>query len=438
MHKIKRLIGERICEDCTREIQNAIDSVYNAGGGTVILNDGEYHLKSILLKSNVTLYLKAGAYIKGSRNPDDYDISDILICPEGLDYTAVGENCPVAYLGRDFIKPSGSVNPFSRWSRAIIKAYRAKNISVIGEDGATFDGQNCYDALGEEKFRGPHFINFHECDGITLKGYTIKNSSNWANAMFTSSNILCEKIRVWAGHDGIDFLSCDNIVIRDCILQSGDDCLAGFDCNNVLIENCEMNTACNAIRVGGNNMVIRNCYIHGPGLFGHRNTMTLQEKMDGVVAYATNARNNMITMFEYYSDFRYRGRKPAEIVIEDCIVENCNRLVSNLFSIPRHIWAKNSPLTSITLKNVKAKGVKDPCLLYASKEFPMKALFVGCDIQIEQANFAIADNCSVIAFENTKIRSIKAPTITLVSNCDNVVFIDSTKLRKLSGEIQDI
>ena len=46
------------CENVTEKIQKAIDEVSINGGGRVVLNDGEYLLKSILLKSDVCLYLK--------------------------------------------------------------------------------------------------------------------------------------------------------------------------------------------------------------------------------------------------------------------------------------------------------------------------------------------------------------------------------------------
>jgi polygalacturonase len=111
------------CENVTGKIQNAIDEVSANGGGKVILNDGEYLLKSILLKSDVCLYLKAGVFIKGSRNVDDYDLSAIFSCPDGEDYLSI-ENCPLAKSGRGYKKTGGSNNPFSRWSRALIKAYR--------------------------------------------------------------------------------------------------------------------------------------------------------------------------------------------------------------------------------------------------------------------------------------------------------------------------
>ena len=59
--------------DDTALLQGAIDDCFLAGGGKVTLSDGVYNIKTIRLRSNITLYLKSGAYIKASRNIADYD-----------------------------------------------------------------------------------------------------------------------------------------------------------------------------------------------------------------------------------------------------------------------------------------------------------------------------------------------------------------------------
>jgi len=401
--------------NATKDIQRAIDQVHESGGGKVVLNDGEYHVSSVLLRSNVTLLLKAKVVLKGSRDPEEYDLSELLKCPEGADYSADAKENPIAYLGRCSIKPSSSTDPFSRWSRALIKAYRAKNIAVIGEKGATIDGQNCYDALGEQGFRGPHFINFHECDGITLRGYTLKNCSNWGNAIFTSSNILCEDITVIAGFDGIDIFSCDNVIIRNSCFQTGDDCIAGYDNCNVLVENCEFNTACNALRIGGNNYRISNCYFHGPGLYGFRGSLSLEEKKAGKIARADNSRVDMVQAISYYCDARYQLRKPAEhIVIEDCRMENCGALIEYCFTLPEYKWQKNSPLNDITFERVTIKGLSKPSQLYAPADVPLRLTFRDCKLELAERNFAIVDYSSRIHFENVEISGVQDPVITIV------------------------
>lgn len=417
-------------ENATQTIQKAIDELFSIGGGRVVIHKGEYQISSLLLRSDVTLYLKAGACLKGSRLPDDYDISDRLSPESGENYTDA-QNCPIAHTGRGWIKPSGSTNPFSRWSRAMIKAYRAKNIAIIGEQGAVFDGQNCYDEKGEEGFRGPHFINFHECEGIHLRGYTLQNSSNWGHALFTSSHILCEELTILAGHDGIDFLSCDDVTIRCCTIRSGDDAIAGFDCKNVLVEDCFFSTACNAMRIGGE-VTVRRCRIVGSGEYGHRVSMTLEEKKAGKIAYADNARHNMLSAFEYYSDFRYAIRSRSDIVIEDCEIENCDKLISYCFTLPKHQWCKNEPLHSLKLQGVRAKNVGLGCRLYAPDDHPLTVECKNCTFEINNEEFGIAQNTS-LSFENVRFTS-NPPLYFTVSRNTDVRFVNSDTMELKKSE----
>ena len=386
-------------ENVTGKIQNAIDEVSANGGGTVILNDGEYLLKSILLKSGVCLYLKSGVLVKGSRNVDDYDLSAILIQPEDTDYTSV-ENCPIAYSGRGYVTAKGKSNsPFSRWSRALIKAYRAKNISIIGEQGATFDGQNVYDELGEENYRGPHFLNFHECENVHLKGYTLKHSGNWGNNIWTSHRILIEDLTVLAGHDGIDIMSCDDVVIRNCDLQTGDDCIAGFDNQVVLVENCKLNSACNALRIGGNTFRVRNCEIYGPGKYGHRYSMPLEEKIRGDIAYPDKNRNNTEAAINYYCDDRFKVRLPISIQIEDCTITNCDKLLDYGFTDEKRRWIKNKPMEMISFKGVTATGMKGASELFAPSYLPLEMECKDCHFEILSGEFAKYENTN-FTFEN--------------------------------------
>src|SRR5512133_1436323 len=56
----------------TAAINRAVDACHAAGGGVVYMPPGVYHSGTVLLRSNVTLYLEAGATLLGSKNLADY------------------------------------------------------------------------------------------------------------------------------------------------------------------------------------------------------------------------------------------------------------------------------------------------------------------------------------------------------------------------------
>jgi polygalacturonase len=59
-------------ELATKAIQQAVDACFLAGGGTVIIPRGTFITGTVVLKSNVTIYLEPGALLLGSKNLDDY------------------------------------------------------------------------------------------------------------------------------------------------------------------------------------------------------------------------------------------------------------------------------------------------------------------------------------------------------------------------------
>ena len=60
--------------DATTLIQQAIDDVFKAGGGRVVIGRGFYPVKGLRLRSRVTLYLECGAVLQASRIAKDFDI----------------------------------------------------------------------------------------------------------------------------------------------------------------------------------------------------------------------------------------------------------------------------------------------------------------------------------------------------------------------------
>ena len=60
---------------CTEAIQKTIDACAKAGGGRVCLHNGRFVAGTLRLRSNVILYIEAGAMLVGSTNVDDYPSS---------------------------------------------------------------------------------------------------------------------------------------------------------------------------------------------------------------------------------------------------------------------------------------------------------------------------------------------------------------------------
>ena len=417
----------------TKAIQSAIDDCFRKGGGVVVVPAGTYRTGGIRIRSNVTLYLKSGALLLGSRNPEDYFtyLDDTI---EPLKETALTEfpRCS-SQEARKLMQEQGREAEYytgyyqragRRWNNALIRAIHAENVAIIGEPGSMIDGADCYDALGEEGYRGPHGITMHDCKNVLFKGYTMQNSSNWGHNIVRCTNVSCKNLTVLAGHDGVHFTQCHNVDVRDCDFHTGDDCVAGFANINFTVKNCKVNSSCNGFRIGRTNVFIQDCYIYGPGRYAHRYFLTEEEKRAGKQAISSeikNARNNMISAVTYYADFSFPiEERPSNIVIQDCVIENTDRFLHYNYS-GNEIWQKQRPLGDITFRNIKAKNIKMPINAYGDASDPvavtMESIVISDSPEFSAEALVHACHYKKIVLDNVVLTSV--PCKVLVKRWSN-------------------
>jgi len=366
----------------TDAIQQAIDACQ--AGGEVIVPAGTFLIGDILLREGVTLHLLEGAVLLGSRDPMEYFHYRSLCEMDPDDISdAAWERASMAEGKKMGAKPR-ILTAGCRWNNAMIRAYMVSDVSVIGEPGSVIDGNDCYDPIGEEHYRGPHGMNFFGCRNITLRGYTIRNTGNWAHNTIQSENIRMEKVTTLAGHDGIHASLCQNISITECEFYTGDDAVAGFANTNVLVENCVLNSACSALRFGGTNVYVRNCHMYGPCRYCFRGSLTPEEKAASVPSTAGGHRMNMLSAFTYYADFSLPIRnQPGNIVIDSCRIDMADRFLHYNYS-GNELWQKNRPLADITFRNITATGISMPITAYGSEEIPLHLHMENASIGIRE------------------------------------------------------
>jgi hypothetical protein len=226
-------VGDGVRLD-TDAINKTIQAAFDAGGGTVLVPAGTYLAGTIHLRTNVTLWIDAGATILGSKNLADYR------WPEGQ----------------------------REWYAAIVVASGVHNVAIMGR--GTIDGQNLTNPKGEQRIRGPHGAVFYNCKDVAVRDVTFKDPGNYALVLRSSERVNIDNMTALGGYDGINMHDVRAATISNCRLFTGDDCLAGAYWENVTVSNCVLNSSCNAIRTGGRNVLINNCLIYGPGEYVHR------------------------------------------------------------------------------------------------------------------------------------------------------------------------
>ncbi|MBQ4087699.1 MAG: hypothetical protein IJC78_05570 [Clostridia bacterium] len=425
--------------DATCTIQQAIDACFLQGGGEVQIPEGKYSVTSLRLRSNVCLHLLENAQLIASRNCEDYEkfLEDTLEpVPEHDKSDADVWKGPPYEPDYEFFNKPGS-----RWNRGVIKALDAENISIIGEKGSVINGRDCYDALGEEGYRGPHAINLWRCKNITLSGYTVQNSANWAHAIFESNGINVDGITVVAGHDGIHMTACDNIRIANSTFETGDDCVAGIDNENVYVGSCLMNSSCSALRFGGRNVLIENCRMEGPGKYFFRGSLSEEEKKNGILAESKEGqhRNNMLTAFLYHADHSraIRGNS-GKIVIQNCVFKNVDRFMEYNFS-GSNIWQMNAPLTDVTFENITAEGIKIPLVLYGDKDNKVSLTMKNIDVSFsDEAKDSFIQLCHFdsVLLDSVTVKNLKVPVLIRKWSDDGKIVTENFVCEGFNGEME--
>ena len=387
---------------CTEAIQAAIDAAFLAGGGEVTVPEGRFLTGGVRLRSNVTLHLLENAVLLGSTDPDDY----CTYLLDKIEPISEEERNAIAPTVADASRSGRSAVPHSRWNNALIRAYKAENIAIIGEEGSEINGQNCYDPQGEEDYRGPHAINIWYAKNIRLEGYTVRDSANWAHAIQNSENITARHITVLGGHDGFDVRTCDNVLIEDSRFLTGDDGLAGFDNRDVLVRNCYYESACSVFRFGGTRVLIENCESRPASVYAFRGSLSDEEKKNRVQAEIGKHRDLNKSIFLYYCDMRAKIREtPGDILIKDCRFGKCLKALHLPFG---HIWTCNRSLDNITFENCVFEDLFEPIRTDSPENEPLSVTMKHCTVSAregaEHNAFAAGKNLRSITLKDVKIK----------------------------------
>ena len=237
----------------TAAINRAVAACNNAGGGIVYLPPGVYLSGTVVLKSNVTLYLEAGATLLGSKNLPDYRLEPGPhqkgdANQKHLIFARDAENVGLAGPGRidgqgpAFWVPSGRTVPPPEQS---------------WKDVATYDWKPLD--------RPSPLLEFYNCRNLRLEQVRIENASGWTLRPIQCDNVWIQGITIknpviGPNTDGIDLTCSRNVFISDCLIDTGDDaiCLKSESpyggeprlSSNITITNCVLTCCCNGLKFG--------------------------------------------------------------------------------------------------------------------------------------------------------------------------------------------
>ena len=216
----------------TVALQQAIDDCSKAGGGRVVVPTGQYKIGTIVLKSDVHLFLEQGAMLYGSTDLKDYR-------PMKSDYVSLRTQTSTIQL---------------------IYADKVRSVVIDGE--GTIDGRGrAFKKLSwnDEGITRPHLIRFIQSEDIVVKDITLKNSGCWMQHYLACDRVRIENLKIYNrnnyNNDGLDIDGCHEVMVKGLLVDSDDDGITLKStsprlCEDVRIENCVVSSHCNAVKLG--------------------------------------------------------------------------------------------------------------------------------------------------------------------------------------------
>ncbi|MBR3546316.1 MAG: glycoside hydrolase [Bacteroidaceae bacterium] len=193
---------------------------------------GGYKIGTIILKSDVHIFLENGATLYGSTDIKNYR-------PMKSDYVSLRTQHNTLQL---------------------IYADKVRNVTIEGL--GTIDGQGGVfkkTTMEEAGILRPHLIRFIQSENILLRDITLRNSGCWMQHYLACDGVRIEDVTVFNrdnyNNDALDLDCCRDVVVKGMIADTDDDGLtlkstADRPCENIRISDCIVSSHCNAVKMG--------------------------------------------------------------------------------------------------------------------------------------------------------------------------------------------
>ncbi len=394
----------------TAAFRAAIEACSAAGGGRVVVPEGNYFSGPIYLESNVNLHLQKGSRILFSTNPDDY-LPLVFTRWEGVElmnysplvYAFEEEN--IAITGEGVLDGQADASNWWTWKGQGRYGWKEgmphqnqpasrDQLFEMAEKGVPVEERR----FGSGHYLRPQFVQPYRCNNVLIEGVTIVNSPMWILNPVLCNNVTIQGVTVESqgpNSDGCDPESCKNVLIRECFFNTGDDCIAiksgrnadgrriNVASENIVIQNCSMANGHGGVVIGSEisggarNIWAENCKMNSPEL--DRALRIKTSSMRGGVVENVYLRNievgqvaeQVIRVNMFYEDSGAFMPTVRNIHVENMTVENGGKVGVLLEGY------EQSPVTGIYLENVTIKSVAVPYKFSNVKEISFEDVTIN-------------------------------------------------------------
>jgi hypothetical protein len=441
----------------TIAIQKSIDACAASGGGKVIFPAGNFMTATVVLKSNVSLYLSDGCTITGVKGASNYP------------YQQAG----IPFYGENWAK------------QALIYANKAENIGIEGK--GTIDGQGASFEINTIKkpdryMNRPYLIWFVACKKVSVKQVHLRNSAFWMQHYLGCEDVVVDGISIWnhsnKNNDMMDIDGCKNVLITNVNGDSDDDGLtlkstSKLISENIVISNCVFSSHCNGLKFGTEstggfrNVTITNCVIKPSAqlttIYGKPagNSGISLEMVDGGIMENITISNIVIDgpQVPLFIRLGNRARKHADNAPAPAIGIARNIHISNVTATGADITGcsvtglDNAIIENVSLSNISIStsgGAKAGAMFRKLETLadhypeatmfgplPAYGLYVkyvkGIKLNNIRCSFTADDERPAIALENTADFEINGLNMATTANTNAPIYLKNTSNGLVSG-----
>lgn len=441
----------------TQAIQKSIDAVAASGGGKVLFPAGNFVTATLVLKSNVSLYLSGGCTITGVKGASNYPYQD----------------AGIPFYGENWAK------------QALIYANKAENVGIEGE--GTIDGQGASFEINtlkkpERYMNRPYLLWFVACKNVRIKQVHLRNSAFWMQHYLGCEDVLIDGISIWnhsnKNNDMIDIDGCKNVLITNVNGDSDDDGLtlkstSKLISENIVISNCVFSSHCNGLKFGTEstggfrNVTVTNCVIKPSQqlttIYGKPagNSGISLEMVDGGMMENISISNMVIDgpQVPLFIRLGNRARKYTDAASIPGIGIARNISISNVAATGADITGssviglENAIIENVSLSNISISssgGAKADAMLrkleILADHYPEATMFgplpayglyvkhvKGLKITDCRFSFSTADERPAVALENTSDFELKGIQMSTSANANASIYLNNAQNGLVTG-----
>ncbi len=405
----------------TDVIHKAIETAAAAGGGRVVIPEGDWLTGPIHMMSNIDLHVSEGATLYFSENRDDY-LPVVIQRHEGVEamnyspliYAYKLKN--IALTGKGHLDGQGA--QWWAWYREYGPPPRAK------ASKEPLSRRDFGKGSGMEGMR-PNFVVFWDCEDVLIEGVTLDDGPMWNVHLIYTKNAIVRDVTVNSlrapNGDGVVVDSSKNVLVEYNHFETGDDAVViksglnedGLEINipseNIIVRNfsaADVRTGSGGVVFGSETSGgIRNVYVHDAFFDGSdRGVRFKTERGRGNVTeniYVRNIRMRNITyeainFNTYYSGPGRVGPSPLmrNIYIQDIEIDGVPTAIA-LIGLPEK-WLENVLLENISIKNAqrgaRINRVKNLTLRNVDIQSDERAMVLSNAYELVFDNVSLSDN----------------------------------------------